>query len=378
MDVSPQLKNLTDLLFLPGFHSPTLALLYTPIFTWAGRYKTARDTFVLEIRTIDLSSVGSYPLLTSVTGLPADSLYIVACPADLGGVVLVTETGLLHIDQSGRVIGTSVNAWWSYATSIRADGQNEDRKLSLEGSKGIFVDGRDMLLVLKNGDVHQVRFEMEGRSVGAIKVDEQTSSFPPPSSMVIAGDKALFVGSSEGDCLLAKLELVREAKELSKTEEMEVDWDEDLYGDINEAMINGHKANAALTGPANVEVSTYDVLAGTGKIMDMQFGIALTDQAVSLTYAIWEISKPRQGRIPSLWPLVEEAKIQRSMFSDEVYPLRNDDDITKYKTQMESGFYRSRDKWHRSCLIYQIQSDQRCFSVQRGMLLGYVGGLIPG
>ena len=35
------------------------------------------------------------------------------------------------------------------------------------------------------------------------------------------------------------------------------------------------------TGPANVKLSTYDTLNGVGKIMDMQFGIAITDQGVS-------------------------------------------------------------------------------------------------
>lgn len=277
-DVAPNLKNLVDLVFLTGFHSPTVALLYSPVFTWAGRYKTARDTFVLEIRTLDLSLGGSYPLLTSVTGLPSDSLYIVACPAELGGVVVVTETGIIHVDQAGRVLGTSVNGWWSFATALGTDGKSEGRKLSLEGSKAIFVDSRDMLLILQNGHVHQVRFEMEGRSIGAIKVDEQSSSVPPPSSLVVAGDKALFIGCVEGDSVLAKVEMVREVVQVEKKEEMEVDWDEDLYGDIN-ATSNGHAAVA--TGPADVRLTEYDTLSGVGKIMDMEFGIAVSDEAVS-------------------------------------------------------------------------------------------------
>ncbi len=234
-EISPSLKNLQDLLFLPGFHSPTLALLYCPMYTWSGRYRSARDTFCLEIRTFDLSSGGYYPLLTYLTGLPSDSLYLVACPAELGGVVLVNSTGLVHIDQSGRMVGAGVNAWWDFATSVKADKSSEDLKLSLDGSKCVFVSERDMLLVLQNGDVHQVRFEMDGRAVGMIKVDEQSSSVPPPSSVIIAGDRALFVGSSEGDSLLAKADMVRHAKGVNgdlepdlRPAEMEVDWDEGM------------------------------------------------------------------------------------------------------------------------------------------------------
>jgi cleavage and polyadenylation specificity factor subunit 1 len=90
-----------------------------------------------------------------------------------------------------------------------------------------------MLLVLQNGDVHQVRFEMDGRVVGTIKVDKQSSSVPPPSSVVVTGDRALFVGSAEGDSLLAKVDVVREAavqesKVEEKTYDMEVDYDEGL------------------------------------------------------------------------------------------------------------------------------------------------------
>jgi cleavage and polyadenylation specificity factor subunit 1 len=232
-DISPSLKNLHDLLFLPGFHSPTLALLYNPMHTWSGRYSSAKDTFCFEIRTFDLSSGGSYPLLTSVTGLPSDSLYLVACPAELGGVVVVTSTGVIHIDQSGRVVGAGVNAWWEYASSLKADKSSESRRLSLEGSKCVFVAERDMLLVLQNGDVHQLRFEMEGRAVGTIKVDEQSSSVPPPSSVIIAGDRALFVGSSDGNALLARVDLMRKASAVNgdsqpemNSLEMEVDWDE--------------------------------------------------------------------------------------------------------------------------------------------------------
>ncbi|WRT69124.1 protein CFT1 [Kwoniella shivajii] len=288
-DVSPTIKNLQDLLFLSGFHSPTLALLYSPLHTFSGRYQTIRDNFCLEIRTIDLSSGGTYPLLTSVTGLPSDSLYLVPCPAELGGVVLITSTGIVHIDQSGRVVGTAVNAWWNYATSLKNDQLFENRRLSLEGSKCIFVSERDMLLISHNGDTHQVRFEMDGRNVGNIKIDESTSSVPPPSSVVIAGEKAIFIGSAEGDSLLAKINMEREiivngddANGLKKEEkdEMDVDWDEDLYGDMNDpsnaGLLNGQKTEA--TGPVKVSILPYDTLSGVGKVMDIEFGIAATDQ----------------------------------------------------------------------------------------------------
>lgn len=234
-DVSPTIKNLQDLLFLPGFHSPTVALLFEPSHTWAGRFRSSKDTFRLEIRTIDLSAGGSYPLLTGVAGLPADCLYLVPCPTEVGGIAIVTGNGIVHVDQGGRIVSAAVNAWWDLSTSLSTNRDSEGRKLTLEGSRAEFVGPNDMLLVLANGQAHQVRFEMDGRAVGAIKVDEASSNVPPPSTMVVAGAQGLFVGSAEGDSLLAKVDLVREfiqeeAKEEKKDEEMEVDWDEGEFG----------------------------------------------------------------------------------------------------------------------------------------------------
>ena len=73
--------------------------------------------------------------------------------------------------------------------------------------------------------------------------------------------------------------MVRVESNPSRQQEMEVDWDEDLYGDINAAP-NGDAVKEIPTGPARIQISPYDVLAGIGKILDMDFGIAVTDQGV--------------------------------------------------------------------------------------------------
>lgn len=62
----------------------------------------------------------------------------------------------------------------------------------------------------------------------------------------------------------------------------------DLYGDSNVPETNGLANGIAHdTGPVKVSLSPYDVLAGVGKIMDMEFGIAATDQGVSESWDVW-------------------------------------------------------------------------------------------
>jgi cleavage and polyadenylation specificity factor subunit 1 len=212
---------------------------------------------------------------------------MLACPSELRGVVIITTTGIVHVDQGGKVVGAGINGWWGYTTNLKGDASSEDRRISLEGSRAVFVSERDMLLVLVNGDVHQVRFEMEGRTVGSIKVDEQSSTVPPPSSVIVAGDRAVFFGSAEGDSLLAKVDMVREVLQVDGDEardeankEMEVDYDEDLYGDSTAADQAG-SGKEVYTGPSKATLSSLDTLTGIGKIIDMEFGIAATDQGVS-------------------------------------------------------------------------------------------------
>lgn len=57
-----------------------------------------------------------------------------------------------------------------------------------------------------------------------------------------------------------------------------------MYGDSNDPDLNGGvngTSHKAVTGPADVQLSPYDTLTGIGKILDMEFGIAVTDQGVS-------------------------------------------------------------------------------------------------
>nr|ODO03748.1 protein CFT1 [Cryptococcus depauperatus CBS 7855] len=281
-DVSSSLRNIQDLIFLPGFHSSTIALLFSPMHSWAGRYQSVKDNFCLEIRTFDITSGGTYPLLTSVKNLPSDCLYLVACPPELGGVVVVTSTGIVHVDQSSRIVGIRVNGWWNLVTNLKSSSKYESHKLSLEGSRGIFVTPRDMLLILQNGDVHQLRFIMEGRNVSEIEVEEKSSEVPPPSTVVKVGENAVFVGCAEGDSWLAKVQIEREVikEEINGgKEEIDVDWDEDLYGDINGCALDNKAGNQEL-GPAKISLIPYDVLSGVGKILDVEFGIAATDTSV--------------------------------------------------------------------------------------------------
>ena len=198
-------------------------MLFSPHQTWAGRYGALRDTFQLEIRTFDVAA--GYPLLTSVKGLPADCLYMVTAPTDIGGVVIITETGIIHVDQAGRIAASSVSGWWRHVTMLRADMRGDYMKLSLLGSKAAFVE-KELVLVLADGSAYQVKLEMDGRAVGAITVQPKMATLPPPASISVLS-QSIFVGCAEGDSVLYNVDLVRDSAKEEAKPDIEMDADDD-------------------------------------------------------------------------------------------------------------------------------------------------------
>lgn len=158
-DMSKSLCNVKDFLFLPGFNNPTIAFLYEPRPTWTGRLQSLKDTYHLEIRTLDVLSK-TYASLSSVSDLPADCQYMLACPTSIGGVIVVTSTAVFHVDQSGRRVATSLNGWYGMITPLPADRSQEERKVELDGSAAVWMDDKNLLLSLKGGDTLQIRLDL--------------------------------------------------------------------------------------------------------------------------------------------------------------------------------------------------------------------------
>lgn len=146
LELSPLLRNIKDLSFLPGFNNPTLAILFQPLPTATGRTSTPHDTFHLEIRTLD-PLAQTYPLISSVPNLPSDSQYLVPCPQSVGGVLLVTATALIHVDQSGKFVTTSTNGWFRFTSAITATLKREECRLELDGSRVVWADEGNFLVL---------------------------------------------------------------------------------------------------------------------------------------------------------------------------------------------------------------------------------------
>ena len=75
-DVDAGIKNVRDILFLPGFQKPTLAVLYESQLTWTGSLSVAKQTMRVCLVTLDLT-ISHYPVTVTSEALPYDCLYLV-------------------------------------------------------------------------------------------------------------------------------------------------------------------------------------------------------------------------------------------------------------------------------------------------------------
>lgn len=230
-----KLRNIRDLAFLHGFNDPTLAILYEPRPHWVGRLGTEKDSYALDILTMDVIT-RSYPSLATVTSLPCDALYLSSCPAEIGGMLLVCSSSLIHIDQSGKKTIVSINGWFQKISNLIPSRKDaESLMLELNGSH-IAWNKLIPILVLADGTTYHLGIKMDGRSVSDIEIHPahtfRSKKLARPSAIVAVGNEGVFVASATGDSELYRCE-VRAVKEITKDGKITSAEQEDLDADIH-------------------------------------------------------------------------------------------------------------------------------------------------
>ncbi|KIJ63088.1 hypothetical protein HYDPIDRAFT_29778 [Hydnomerulius pinastri MD-312] len=300
-DVDPNLRNVIDFVFLPGYHNPTIAVLCQSEKTWAGRLKEYRDTARLYLFTLDLLNQ-TYPIITTVDNLPYDCLSLLPCASSLGGVVILSSNALIYVDQAARRVSLPINGWSSRVSDIptlplSSSAQTQDpdaQALTLEGSCMVLADEKTFFVIRKDGMVHPVEIVSDGRTVSKLMMSGALAQTTIPSVARQIGNGVLFVGSSVGPSVLLRAVRVEEEVKPGEEEEeggevpaavvdtgngMDIDDDDDdLYGESKldtQAATNGAISGASAVRTRSViHLSLYDSLPGYGPIADMTFSLA--------------------------------------------------------------------------------------------------------
>ncbi|KAH6906093.1 hypothetical protein BKA70DRAFT_1191418 [Coprinopsis sp. MPI-PUGE-AT-0042] len=302
LQVHTSIRNVIDFTFLPGFTRPTIAVLFTSdtTQTWTGRLNEYKDTVRLIIFTLDISTQ-SYPIISSVEGLPYDSFTLTPCSTVFGGVLVTTSNALVYVDQgSGRLTILPVNGWAGRVSDAPLLPAPDGVDIKLEGSQTIFIDDKTLFLILKDGVIYPVEIAADGKTVTKLTLGNALaqSTVPSVASMINEGG-CLFVGSMVGPSVLLKAAYVEE--ELTEDEEMDVasapvvdqdadmdlyDDDDDLYGNSSaktKGQLGDSSTSAAMDTDANVKKKKYkqvlhlsmrDSMPAYGPISSITFGLA--------------------------------------------------------------------------------------------------------
>lgn len=212
-DVDERIRHIVDFTFLPGFTSPTIAILFQHPQTWTryvavglllgsmrlaelfhSRLREYKDTVGMFIFTLDLVT-RNCPIITAVENLPYDSLYLVPCSAALGGVVVVTSNSLIHIAQTSRRVVLPVNGWSSRVSDIPAlalSAEESQRSLKLEGSRAAFIGDNSLFLFLIDGTVYPIEILAEGRTVSQLSMAAPVAQTTIPAVVKSVGGRTSF------------------------------------------------------------------------------------------------------------------------------------------------------------------------------------------
>ena len=206
--LDPALTHPIHLSFLFEYREPTFGILYSQVSTSSALLHERRDKVFFAIYTLDLEQKAS-TTLSSVSNLPYDVHTILPLSRTIGGVLLIGNNEIIHVDQSGKTNGVAINEFAKKSTSFTLSDQS-DLGLRLEGSiiKQLGWDNIDLLIILNSGELAIISFKIDGRSVSSLsirRVDTENSglSIPAwPSCAAYIGRGRLFIGSEVADSIV--------------------------------------------------------------------------------------------------------------------------------------------------------------------------------
>lgn len=213
-DIDPSIRNVIDICFLHGFHEPTIAILFQPEQTWPGRLPYTRDTCTLLWVSIN-SDTKACIVLGRKEHLPHDSFHIHTIPQPLGGLFVLSQNILIHLDQSGAYYYLAINSFYPYITNEKSTNTHSSSlNITLEGSRLVQISHFMFLFILKNGSIYTVSITKQGRAIQQIKMD-QIGSTEPPSCLIQIDQNRLFLGTNIGSAsLLIRHKFVQDEDDL--------------------------------------------------------------------------------------------------------------------------------------------------------------------
>jgi cleavage and polyadenylation specificity factor subunit 1 len=330
-EIDPTIRNVIDFKFLYGYVEPTLAILYEPDQTFAGRLAHRKDTVCLVVVSLDIFQK-AYPVLYKVTGLPYNCTRIEAVPSPVGGVIVLSNNALIHIDQTHTPgFAAIVNPFFDLESHFKPiptdDGTPpipvknkppsvymkyakysncKELGISLDGARCTFINPDTLLLAIRSGEMYQVDLigdDGAGRSwnrkrggVRDIKIRGTGLTMCPCTSLFsllnvngitkpqILGSlfdmdglryysNFLFAGSAVADAMLVQfVEPIDSVETQDASLQMEIDAEDELDAELYGNATTQSVARKPLLLDENIKYRVCDSLLVTGPLRNVVLG----------------------------------------------------------------------------------------------------------
>ncbi|GJJ73458.1 cleavage and polyadenylation specificity factor subunit 1 [Entomortierella parvispora] len=285
-DIDVRIKNVIDMVFLYDFFEPTLAILFSPQQTWTGRLAVRKDTCSLVVVSLNVAHK-TYPIIYSIDDLPYDCTKIIAVPKPVGGLLVVSANGFIHLDQSSSGTGVAVNGYAPMITAYPLVSQHHF-DIALEGSEHVFLAPDQILFTLRDGEMYVVELQQEGRSLSGFRIEKAGKSMQT-SCKCSLGPGYYFVGSRYADSMLIKYstkDQVKKKKKRAVLSSNAMDLDNELYGDapLKEEETDKSKdeiESAMDAGESKWQFEICDTITNTGPIVGTDVGQRASNEAHS-------------------------------------------------------------------------------------------------
>lgn len=274
-----RLGDIIDIQFLHNYSEPTLAILSAQQNTWAGLLPKVKDNVSYVVLSLNLASKTSTTVL-KIDGLPFDIDKVVALPAPLNGSLLMGCNELIHINGGGVTKRVAVNQYTSTITnSIKGYYDQSSLNLKLENSSVQHLHNTNkIMLILSDGNIHYLNFEIDGKRIKNIYLEEGMSSrnlnISFPGDIAMLERNLLFISCKNSNNYLVEV-LYEESDSNtidSKTPTLsDQEEDDDLYKDeeIKELKVVRKRIK---------ELQLLDTLLNNGPISNFTLGKYSTEK----------------------------------------------------------------------------------------------------
>eukprot|EP00007_Cunea_sp_BSH-02190019_P003264 CAMPEP_0174241462 /NCGR_PEP_ID=MMETSP0417-20130205/23505_1 /TAXON_ID=242541 /ORGANISM="Mayorella sp, Strain BSH-02190019" /LENGTH=1875 /DNA_ID=CAMNT_0015320703 /DNA_START=121 /DNA_END=5746 /DNA_ORIENTATION=+ len=212
--------HVIDVVFMHGYYTPTIVVLYQPRYTWAGNIELSMDTCSLCAISLNVS-LQQQTVIWTVEKLPFNCDRLAAVPAPLGGVLVFSANILMYISQTVKQ-ALPLNAV-AYRSSSVAGLPFVDYRpppgaygITLDAARFAFLNGNLLLVCMQSGGICFLHLESDdGRTLAKLAL-ERVSVSVQASCMATVSSSLVFIGSRLGDSLLVRCRPRDEAEALER------------------------------------------------------------------------------------------------------------------------------------------------------------------